>query len=86
LTENYKIKYNASDCSGLLDGKKILTKNGEIASWMLFGTSLTVGTIMLVSLSGIDYKDPRWRPTFGFGLGLTSGSVLFLIPLFTKLD
>ena len=79
--ETYPVKNNTYYCSTLLDGKKILTKNGEIASWMLWGTSFGVGTAILASSLA---RNPSSKPGSIFGGILMGGSLLFVIPIYTK--
>jgi hypothetical protein len=93
--ENSEIKYNAYECSSLLDGYNFVTHRGRVTLWTLFGTSFVGGTIIMLSAMDVDY--PNWNdPNYDFkmkeverkangrliGGGILMGaSLLFTIPL-----
>jgi hypothetical protein len=75
-------KYNAQECSTLMDGYKFTTFNGRVACWSLFGASLVGGTAVMLSAFNADYDDPRGEQGLIGGAVLMSASILFAIPLF----
>ena len=94
--ENLDGRHFAYTSSSLLDGHTFTTRNGRIASWGLFGATLTLGTIIMLSALSVDH--PNWNdPDFDskmreaerrenrrlIGGGILMGSsLLFTIPLF----
>jgi len=70
--ENTENKYNAYECSALMDGYTFTTFGGRVACWTLFGSFLVGGTVVMLSFSS------------GLVPGgvLMGASVLFTIPLF----
>jgi hypothetical protein len=64
-----------------LDGYTFVTQRGQIASWILLGTSLVGGTIIMLSALSLDYDDPSADSRLIGGGLLMLGSVLFTIPL-----
>jgi len=96
--KNHNPKYNAFECSSLIDGYSFVTKEGQVISWTLFGTSLVGGTIVMLSALGVEYpdwNDPNYDSEMRkaekkengrfIGGGILMGvSVLFTIPLFMK--
>ena len=75
-------RFLSSASSALLDGHTFTTRNGRIASWSLFGTALTVGTIVMLSALSVDYDDPRGDRRLITGGVIMGSSLLFTIPLF----
>jgi len=77
--ESHNEKYNAYECSSLLDGYTFVTQGGRITLWTLFGVSLFGGTIMM-SISPL-YDSPQFEGMLIGGGALMMGSLLFTIPL-----
>jgi hypothetical protein len=80
--ENTPNKYNAYECSALLDGYTFTTFNGRVACWSLFGASFVGGTAVMLSALNVDYDDPRGEQRLIGGAVLMGVSLLFTIPLF----
>jgi len=93
--EDYELKYNAYECSSLLDDFTFTTHGGRVALWTLFGSSLVGGTIIMLSALSVEYpnwNDPNYYSKWDeaerisngrlIGGGILMGvSLLFTIPL-----
>jgi len=81
--DNFELKYNAYECSLMLDGYKFVTKNGKITLWTLFGTTLVGGSVMMISpLFALDTMPENTAYGLIIGGGaLMLGSLVFIIPL-----
>jgi hypothetical protein len=94
--ENHEGRFMSNASSSMLDGYNFTTRDGRIASWVLFGTTFTLGTIIMLSALAVDYpnwNDPNYaskmreaerkedRRLIGGGI-LMGTSLLFTIPLY----
>jgi len=71
---------NAS--SSMLDGHTFTTSGGRTASWLLFGTTALLGSIIMISSASLDWDDPRADSRLIGGGVLMGASLLFTIPLY----
>jgi hypothetical protein len=66
--ESVELKYDAYECSSLLDGRTFLTKEGRAGVWTLFGISMGLGFIICFGSIPTAVKTDKYGGVIGGGV------------------